>query len=297
MLTRFFQSSFLPPGWTEHVAPTGQPYFFNAVTGESTYVRPGSLSGIPPPPPAGFGLASDPGNEEGNVADASKKRKRKEKAAEKLSIPGTSWLRVTTTQGNVFYTNIETKASIWTVPEEIAEQLQELLRVQEESQNGIANGHAETSNAAVAALLLKEKEEEMQKLREELEREREASRQRRVQEEEKEQESEQLILAKRARMSASADGNPEPIYDIAANEHFDAEGAEDVEDQEAEPVAELEDWEKEELQGKAELEADLLHAVSTAPGHTAAADPSFSSEEGIALFKVHRNLIFAYIQS
>ncbi|KAK8040259.1 hypothetical protein PG991_000047 [Apiospora marii] len=44
----------LPPGWTEHKAPTGHTYYYNAATKESTYKRPGLAeiaSPAPPPPP------------------------------------------------------------------------------------------------------------------------------------------------------------------------------------------------------------------------------------------------------
>jgi hypothetical protein len=37
----------LPPGWTEHKAPTGHTYYYNAATKQSTYKRPGTA-----PPPA-----------------------------------------------------------------------------------------------------------------------------------------------------------------------------------------------------------------------------------------------------
>ncbi|KAK7695991.1 hypothetical protein QCA50_000631 [Cerrena zonata] len=30
----------LPTGWTEHISPTGQPYYHNAITKQSTYARP-----------------------------------------------------------------------------------------------------------------------------------------------------------------------------------------------------------------------------------------------------------------
>ncbi|KAL1839364.1 hypothetical protein VTJ49DRAFT_1599 [Mycothermus thermophilus] len=39
----------LPPGWTEHKAPTGHTYYYNAETKQSTYKRPGA---VPPPRPA-----------------------------------------------------------------------------------------------------------------------------------------------------------------------------------------------------------------------------------------------------
>ncbi|KXJ88619.1 hypothetical protein Micbo1qcDRAFT_166703, partial [Microdochium bolleyi] len=43
----------LPPGWTEHKAPTGHTYFYNSETKESTYKRPGppATATAPPPPP------------------------------------------------------------------------------------------------------------------------------------------------------------------------------------------------------------------------------------------------------
>ncbi|KAL2018428.1 hypothetical protein VTK56DRAFT_847 [Thermocarpiscus australiensis] len=41
----------LPPGWTEHKAPTGHTYYYNAETKESTYKRPGA-SPAPVPPAA-----------------------------------------------------------------------------------------------------------------------------------------------------------------------------------------------------------------------------------------------------
>ena len=85
--------------------PSGQIYFFNTFTRESTYVRP--LPAFP--------------------ATASQK----EKPKLKTPIPGTDWLRVTTNQGNVFYTNKAKKASVWTVPDEIKDAV-ELLEKQEE---------------------------------------------------------------------------------------------------------------------------------------------------------------------
>ncbi|KAI1341033.1 hypothetical protein F5Y15DRAFT_23331 [Xylariaceae sp. FL0016] len=41
----------LPPGWSEHKAPTGHTYYYNETTKESTYKRPG-IQGPPPPPQA-----------------------------------------------------------------------------------------------------------------------------------------------------------------------------------------------------------------------------------------------------
>ena len=101
----------LSPGWTEHVGPLslhsttvyflylptssgpgGQPYFYNTQTRESTYIRP-----IP-------------------VQTTTKK---KEKPLVKTPIPGTEWLRVITSEGNIFYSHKIRKESVWAIPEEI----------------------------------------------------------------------------------------------------------------------------------------------------------------------------------
>ncbi|RPA83776.1 hypothetical protein BJ508DRAFT_223434 [Ascobolus immersus RN42] len=47
----------LAPGWTEHKAPTGHKYYYNAATKQSTYTRPvatgpSPVTPAPPPPPA-----------------------------------------------------------------------------------------------------------------------------------------------------------------------------------------------------------------------------------------------------
>lgn len=39
----------LPPGWTEHKAPTGHTYYYNAETKTSTYTRPGAAAPAPAP--------------------------------------------------------------------------------------------------------------------------------------------------------------------------------------------------------------------------------------------------------
>ncbi|KAH7027938.1 uncharacterized protein B0I36DRAFT_247691 [Microdochium trichocladiopsis] len=52
----------LPPGWTEHKAPTGHTYYYNSETKESTYKRPAAAAAaapVPPPPPRAA-PASDP---------------------------------------------------------------------------------------------------------------------------------------------------------------------------------------------------------------------------------------------
>ncbi|TDL21916.1 hypothetical protein BD410DRAFT_840299, partial [Rickenella mellea] len=103
----------LPPGWTEHLAPGGQPYYHNAFTNESTYIRP--LPNFP------IGPSVPPQAPQPTVES-----KKKVKPVEKTPIPGTDWLRVKTNEGNTFYTNKAKKESVWTVPEEIKDAVENL---------------------------------------------------------------------------------------------------------------------------------------------------------------------------
>ncbi|GAA5912393.1 uncharacterized protein JCM6883_005654 [Sporobolomyces salmoneus] len=141
----------VPPPWTEHKAPGGQPYWFNPITNVSTYTRPlapppppgFAIAGAVPPPPAGFPVVPTssqfaPPLHFSNSADnpaaagAPTKKKKKEKPKEKLPIEGTSWIRVTTNKGNVFYNHKETKESVWTVPDEIKDQVEALEKKERE---------------------------------------------------------------------------------------------------------------------------------------------------------------------
>ncbi|CEQ43132.1 SPOSA6832_05033 [Sporobolomyces salmonicolor] len=142
----------VPPPWTEHKAPGGQPYWFNPITNVSTYTRPlpppppgFPLAGAPPPPPgfpiaplAPLALSAGPAAP-GQFApplhfDAPiPKKEKKEKPREKLPIEGTEWIRVTTNKGNVFYNNRETKESVWTVPGEIKDKVEEIEKMEREA--------------------------------------------------------------------------------------------------------------------------------------------------------------------
>ncbi|KAK8864295.1 hypothetical protein IAR55_001541 [Kwoniella newhampshirensis] len=109
----------LPAGWSEHRAPDGvTPYYYNAQTRESTYIRP---SAFPPFPPTGA-----PPFIGGSPAPEKENKKKKEKPKDKVPIPGTTWTRVRTNEGNVFYFEKESKRSEWTIPEEIKEEVEKL---------------------------------------------------------------------------------------------------------------------------------------------------------------------------
>lgn len=107
----------LPLPWTEHVAPTGYLYYYNQITAESTYNRPISLS---------FTNVGKP------------KKRKKEKPAKKMRVEESSWFRVLTNRGNVFYFNEESRESIWDIPEDIAAAVEAMeLEVEDDTTHGV----------------------------------------------------------------------------------------------------------------------------------------------------------------
>lgn len=144
----------LPPGWTEHKAPTGHTYYYHAATEESTYKRPG----LPPPPapvapvvPAYGGVPnlSDP-----NVANAYLRSLNQQnqpqrgghggrggrgghdgrprpqpvdKPRRKEVIPGFEpWILVYTKYSRRFVYNPEKNTSYWRIPEKLMPGILEL---------------------------------------------------------------------------------------------------------------------------------------------------------------------------
>ncbi|KAK4055973.1 hypothetical protein OIO90_002966 [Microbotryomycetes sp. JL221] len=164
------QMSFLPPvppPWTEHRglfgfsrrSPGGQPYWFNPQTNVSTYARPG-----PPVPPPGFYPGAPPlqqpmlhqplpqQQQQQQQAASPTKKEKKEKPKEKKPIHGTNWLKVTTNKGNVFWTNSETKESVWTVPDDIKDIVEQIDKQEREAREQVAtNGKKRKADDVAAA--------------------------------------------------------------------------------------------------------------------------------------------------
>ncbi|XP_022776500.1 pre-mRNA-processing protein 40C isoform X2 [Durio zibethinus] len=83
--------------WTAHRTDTGVVYYYNALTGESTYEKPAGFKGEPDQ----VTMQPTPVSVE--------------------QLVGTDWALVTTNDGKKYYYNSKTKISSWQIPSEVAE--------------------------------------------------------------------------------------------------------------------------------------------------------------------------------
>ncbi|PWY65244.1 hypothetical protein BO70DRAFT_433452 [Aspergillus heteromorphus CBS 117.55] len=166
----------LPPGWSEHKAPTGHTYYYNSQTKQSTYTRP---QAVPTPPPAstpapepapflsadtlppfsstpyaphgfGFGAAShgapQDGHSRGGFRGGRGYHDRKHRGPEdrpktKHDIPGcVPWVLVKTKLGRRFVYNPETDESFWRIPPEVLKGVVEYDRLEREARERKARG-------------------------------------------------------------------------------------------------------------------------------------------------------------
>ncbi|KAK4071949.1 hypothetical protein Trihar35433_4013 [Trichoderma harzianum] len=160
----------LPPGWTEHKAPTGHSYYYNAETKESTYKRPGQLP-QPAPEPSYSPYAAVPNLSDPNVANAYmaqfnqpppqaqrggfggrggfENRPRPQpvdKPRRKEAIPGCEpWILVYTKYSRRFVYNPVKNASYWRIPEKLMPAILEMdkKRIQNKSADEEKGGEVE----------------------------------------------------------------------------------------------------------------------------------------------------------
>ncbi|OAR05663.1 hypothetical protein LLEC1_06646, partial [Akanthomyces lecanii] len=162
----------LPPGWTEHAAPTGHTYYYHAETKESTYKRPG-VAPVPDPIPqqqqpyapySGLPSLADPKVANAYLAqhnrgptqhqqrqDHGKGTARPrpqpiDKPRRKVPIPGHEpWILVYTKYSRRFVYNSAKNASYWRIPEKLMPVILEMdkKRIQEK-----AAGDKDTAEAA-----------------------------------------------------------------------------------------------------------------------------------------------------
>ncbi|KAJ8660337.1 hypothetical protein O0I10_003794 [Lichtheimia ornata] len=113
----------LPPNWQMTMTPQGEVYYYNAVTGVTSWTRP--IDPVLTAP-----ATQQTPDQASNATDSKKKQKKTKKP-----IPGTEWLLVRTSDGLEFYFDKANKKSVWEMPEELKEPIEKLKeqeRVEEE---------------------------------------------------------------------------------------------------------------------------------------------------------------------
>ncbi|KAJ6095884.1 WW/Rsp5/WWP [Penicillium sp. IBT 16267x] len=169
----------LPPGWTEHRAPTGHLYFYNTVTKQSTYTRPVaqapqtvptgneaspaapaySPETLPPfsstpygptgyqPGTAHYGQNySQHGHGRGGFRGGKgyqdrSRREPQDRPKSKHPIPDCGpWVLVKTKLGRRFVHNPETNESFWKYPQEVLKAVTEFDRLEREKKARIERG-------------------------------------------------------------------------------------------------------------------------------------------------------------
>ncbi|KAL5553004.1 hypothetical protein UlMin_040405 [Ulmus minor] len=83
--------------WTAHKTGTGVVYYYNALTGESTYDKPPDFKGEP------------------------EKVSAQPIPVSMVTLPGSDWVLVSTSDGKKYYYNNKTKVSSWQIPNEVTE--------------------------------------------------------------------------------------------------------------------------------------------------------------------------------
>ena len=95
--------------WTEHKAPDGRIYYYNAATRQSSWEKPDSL-----------------------------------KSASELLLSKCAWKEYTSDTGKTYYHNVETKESVWSIPPELAE-LKKKIEDDSKAKEAKASGGTEES--------------------------------------------------------------------------------------------------------------------------------------------------------
>jgi hypothetical protein len=150
----------LPPGWSEHRAPSGHSYYYNAETKQSTYTRPEETSTTPlhidynatapslsdSTAPSSFSLHDhrDFSGSNGNrtwgnfrggrsYQDRSRRQHSEDRPKSKTAIPNCEpWVLVKTKLGRRFVYNPEKDESFWKFPQDVLLSVMEMDRRERE---------------------------------------------------------------------------------------------------------------------------------------------------------------------
>ncbi|QSZ36238.1 hypothetical protein DSL72_007364 [Monilinia vaccinii-corymbosi] len=178
----------LPPGWTEHKAPTGHTYYYNAETKQSTYTRPAPIVAPQPPvpnptqsflqyqsvgnsiPSAGpnfnsfssrdqalnqggrGGSQGHRGGRGGHDRSRENRPQPNDKPKSRFPIPGCEpWVLVHTKYGRRFVYNTEKDQSFWRIPDKLKDGILKLdqLRIKEKA-DALVKERATGENSEVA---------------------------------------------------------------------------------------------------------------------------------------------------
>ncbi|OJD34034.1 ff domain protein [Diplodia corticola] len=174
----------LLPGWTEHKAPTGHTYYYNAETKKSTYQRPVALpEPVQPQPPVHqhYGQNAFPGApyqagfppqyqqqfpvphhggrggfRGGHGYQDRRRHQPEDRPKHKHAIPGCApWVLVKTKLGRRFVHNPETKESFWKFPPDVMKGVVEFDRIERDKKERKERGEpsdVEDEQAAAAEL-------------------------------------------------------------------------------------------------------------------------------------------------
>ena len=192
-------SQSLPPGWTEHKAPTGHTYYYNAETKESTYKRPGAPP-VAAPAPAPMNPMSSylqhqaipqvnlsdptvanafmtqygqhqqhPHGQRGGFGSGGRggfqprpRPQPLDKPRSKVAIPGCEpWILVYTKYGRRFAYNPTKNASYWRIPEKLMPAILELDRARiKQKAEGKSDQQGEKENNDATPTAVEEEQEE-----------------------------------------------------------------------------------------------------------------------------------------
>ncbi|RMZ82059.1 hypothetical protein DV737_g2164, partial [Chaetothyriales sp. CBS 132003] len=128
--TTYRPSAPLPSGWTEHTAPSGHKYYYNASTKQSTYTRPQPAQATEQEelqidynataPDESLHATAQAIDEFYRNPDPRKRGHGGDRPKSKKPIPRAEpWVLVTTKFGRRFVHNTETKQSLWKFPQDV----------------------------------------------------------------------------------------------------------------------------------------------------------------------------------
>jgi hypothetical protein len=197
------------------------------------------------------------------------RKAKREKPLTKVQVPGTEWLRVKTTEGNIFWTHKVNKTSLWEVPEEIQDIIQDL-----DWESLEANEPAKDEAPANAK--------------------------RKVSPEQETAAEDSSGLAKRARLSPSPEQKDEELHELIIDQHPASvdSGDEDMREDEAQMKSSAPP--KPQPQPVVELSAstdDTKPSDVTPASFNVPPQVNLSPEEARALFKVRPNNLHIGIAS